>query len=216
MSRWVFKQLQNDTALQAQYGELLHKLSNIRSEIELAQTRAIDQDDSKEITLQHILRRTEYLCSFMQHLSREFSAECLLSVIKFIAFREHVKGKGDIINNTTTSTKRLNLELSQIILPADIPRSSIVFDSQYDNKSKAQQLFDKYIKIGSDYEINISAKKRNALSQLFGNTQIENDAAFDDPCIFDICIEDMLTLLGYSFSRFQNKPEFRKLEYFAL
>eukprot|EP01084_Bolivina_argentea_P258959 436779_1 len=226
MSRWVFKQLKNDVTLQSQYGELLHKLNYIHtrnsvSTVELTDVNdeKTDNNQTKEITLQHILSKIEYICSFMEHLSREFSNECLLSMIEFIQYRNTIKS-ADHDNHTKNALidARLNEELREIKLPLDIPKSSIVFDNELNDKAKAELLYNKYIKIGCEYEINISSKNRNALAEIFENSQYDkdNNKAFSDPFIFDRTCEDMVRLLSYSFSRFQSKPQFRKLELFAV
>merc|ERR1719242_1256054 len=41
-----------------------------------------------KVTLKQILRRQDFICIFMQHLSQEFSQELLLALIEFIQFRQ--------------------------------------------------------------------------------------------------------------------------------
>merc|ERR1711920_134193 len=56
-----------------------------------------------------------------------------------------------------------------LALPFDkLPQSSIVYDLEMSNAEKAYELFQKYIRQGSDYEINISGGLRVQYNNMFG------------------------------------------------
>eukprot|EP01084_Bolivina_argentea_P223556 378231_1 len=258
-TRWVFKQLQNDSALQAQYSDVLkqlsyHFISNNRQKprMELMQMSSPNVNTNtpnenkprpselmKQIPLMQILSRMEYLCSFMQHLSHEFSMECLLSLIEMIQFRTYCEEKLFTGNDTLSVKHNSNHKasgshdiyevLSNIKLPLELIKSSIVYSKEYDYNEKARKLFEKYIVVGAEYEININGKRRMTLTERFqrvnsvlrslsvgkqteNNNKIEKDELSSSiTFVFDRCCDDMLRLLGYSLSRFKKKPQYLKL-----
>eukprot|EP01084_Bolivina_argentea_P151138 263837_1 len=247
MTRYIIKKLQNDPSLLQQYGESLKKLSyhhiskdqSKDNQIEMQTDLALNTTDSgKEILVTHILGKQEYIESFMQHLSLEFSEECLLSLIEMIQFRDFVRAQSINMNQvermsiiqSSSNNSVIHEELINIELPANVPKSSIVFNKINDDRYKAQQLFEKYIAEGSEHEINIGSRLRSKMTDKFqtpagilrtlsgiGRTiesvgQHKNISGL--PFVFDDCCTEMVRLLRYSLSRFKNKPQYLKLEQF--
>ena len=103
-TRWVFRIMSTDPALQAEYGEALDALSpSGHGMLELGDRSPMSPDPlndtgrtklkAAQVTLPQILVKREFVCSFMQHLSQEFSIECLLALIEFLQFRDsHLTG----------------------------------------------------------------------------------------------------------------------------
>merc|ERR1712083_1099790 len=97
-----------------------------------------------------------------------------------------------------------------LALPFDkLPKSSIVFNTELGNAEKMYALYDKYIRQGSDYEINISGGLRGQYNNMLGDKrkwitercrEMEIEALAD---MFDKCIEINLGLMGHSFVRFK-------------
>ena len=75
---------------------------------------------------------------------------------------------------------------------------------------KATKLFNKYLKVKSELEINISSQKRQYLTNYFENTNNINYSQLYN--IFDGPINSMWYLMRDSFTRFLRSPEFSKNE----
>ena len=58
-------------------------------------------------------------------------------------------------------------EVSKIEISTDLPKSSIVHNEVFTDFEKAGMLYDKYIAVGSEYQINIGAAERNRLKARF-------------------------------------------------
>lgn len=116
----------------------------------------------------------------------------------------------------------LNIEF-----PANVPKSRIVFDEDYDlttnkftdrSKHKIYKLYSKYIRKDSELEINISGRSRHALAVMMDDyDQWMNDHKYDNldavflMHILDKCIEQMYDLLTASYRRFKHSSQYQKL-----
>merc|ERR1712039_166411 len=156
----------------------------------------------------------------MVHLSNEFSMELLLSLIEFIQFKLAIQANNVNQETTTdTGTFYLTVELAECI-----PKSSIVVDETQDFEQKALRLYQKYVRIGSEYEINIHSSLRKHLMDRFdeqANSNVnqahspvrrDSNDATDLQCVFDECCKEMIKLLGFSLTRFKAKPEYLRLQ----
>ena len=78
------------------------------------------------------------------------------------------------------------------------------------------QLYQKYIKTGCDYEINISFDEKNKFDNLMKNKENwlkTNKLSVDELFIlFDGCIWEMVKLMNDSFKRFTSTKEFNKIK----
>ena len=174
--------------------------------------------------LKDVLLHEKGLDLFIQHLAKEFSLECVLSLIEFIQFECYVfdkimqefdeqqteKNKDENnsgINNRKRHERKWKehklaslLVSKKIKLPQSVPPSHIVSgvytpsgpdgdiggilmgwrqSTMYDNsnskvfmrecKHKAHQLYEKYVKVGSALEINVSYRARKHLSDLMND-----------------------------------------------
>merc|ERR1719245_2059407 len=136
--------------------------------------------------------------------------------------------ESDTITNAIGDDDIPRNEFSSMELCSHIPKSSIVYDTQHDIKWKATKLYEKYICVSSEYEINVNGRIRAGLTQKFhvssgislrkrfsiSKDKRENDDLVVYPSIFDECCEEMGKLLGYSLSRFRTKPQYKKLSNF--
>ena len=100
----------------------------------------IDEIDNKNIIndrksfrdgLYDILSLSITYNAFINHLSKEFSVECLLSLTEFIQFRDYMIDKIELINNESGNNSYSSDELL-IELPCDIPQSYIVTNEDND------------------------------------------------------------------------------------
>eukprot|EP01083_Nonionella_stella_P093849 263191_1 len=111
--------------------------------------------------LEDMFNDADKLNQFMQHLIKEFSMECLLSVIEFQQYKgEAIKAlNGDIEANDGAFSH------------AHVPRSDIVFDDKnvvsddikFGFKVKAHKLYKKYIEPRAPFELNVSAQAKYKL-----------------------------------------------------
>ncbi|ETO24065.1 hypothetical protein RFI_13093 [Reticulomyxa filosa] len=99
----------------------------------------------EKISLEKLLTDTAAIDVFMQHLSKEFSLELLLSVIEMTQFQEFVReqilnkeakakssndGKSQVSKH---SSLRTVLERKNIQLPANLPKSVLVYNESQIN-----------------------------------------------------------------------------------
>jgi len=161
----------------------------------------------------------------------------LLSFIEFNQFQQYIK---ELIENDTKTNRGdptlfngvLNgyrhyvqesmnkLELTQF--PSNVPVSEIIEQKQNENdefllgaKLKARELFNKYIKIGSKFEINISSYNREALYHILenkDNLMTININYADLLLLFEPSKDEMSVLLSYSLTRFRFSADFENVK----
>ena len=144
--------------------------------------------------------------------------ECLLSIIEFNQYQQYLLNhENDKIDSNT---------LNKVLLfdfPSNIPISEIIEEKYDDNqdikmyKMKAHKLYLKYIRVGSEYEINISGVQRDEianlldnLNHLLSNNKITPNALF---ILFEQCKQEMFQLLQSSLHRFRYEDEFNQIMY---
>eukprot|EP01084_Bolivina_argentea_P219499 372265_1 len=156
--------------------------------------------------LRNILQDNELFHSYMQHLIREFSMECLLAFVEFRQYKIHALQVFNIEDPATTMC---------VTFPKSVPQSDIVYndDTNVDKDSfkiKCYKLFLKYIESNAEFEINISWQHRVALTQLMGDydrwmsmnvTVMELYQMFDDP------MREMYRLMNHARMRFTDLEE---------
>ena len=107
--------------------------------------------------------------------------------------------------------------------PENVPPSTIVSgkwamknDEElkilHDPKTKARKLYKKYVKTGSEFEINIKSETRRRVSMILDNWThlLDNyDITVDDLfLIFNDCKEQVMTLLNHSLVRFKDETDY--------
>lgn len=150
--------------------------------------------------------------------------ECLLSYVEFAQYRDAVYL--ELIDRKLLSDQDIkDLAKLPFNLPSTVPKSSIVYGRPFDKddsnedfkkkiKRKAFILFNKYIKIGSEYEINIAYRLRREMTLSMGNLDefLEKDISeLELLMIFDECCAEMITLVQDAFRRFTTTTQFFKL-----
>merc|ERR1712083_800442 len=78
-------------------------------------------------------------------------------------------------------------------------------------KVKAHKLFNKYIKYGSEFQINISSMDRNKIVAMLGDLEgvLSGTADLNELyAVFEVCRTEMDKLLQYSLTRFRFKEIF--------
>eukprot|EP01084_Bolivina_argentea_P042795 78886_1 len=197
----------------------------------LLNTIKVQKTNEKFIIMEmrDVLNDDQMFDAFMRHLLNEYCAEILFSVIEFLQFKkkienEHINIAFAVANNDQKST--------MLSFPQLCPKSTIIF-SEYDidgaksprsnYKLIARKLYLKYICIGSKWEISIDSVNRDIYEKLFSDENKWNaNTGYDGHngllkyyTLFDPCIEAMMSLLCFSFTRFKNSKQYKGLSYRA-
>lgn len=147
--------------------------------------------------------------------------ECLLSYIEFTQFQKVAQEQIDANEDEENEDK------GHLCLPSLIPTSSTMstkkkndengkeIDNVTDLKTKAHKIYNKYIKIGCEFEVNIDYHLRTNCKNIMENL----DDLLDDDSIkiedifnlFGKVKKEMVQLLQWSLIRFKEKTEFEKI-----
>ena len=194
----------------------------VTTQTSVTQSKTNSNSKQKLFKLYQVLQSKEII-SFAHHLIYEFSLECLTSYIEFIQYKQLVMKTFNMHSNSQKNTPNSEIthvlsNLTEHILHPtfcdDIPISLLINNIKKEYKIMnikslkilAYNLYLKYIKLESEYEINISYLKRNYYITLmdnktlwFNNDTINEDSLFT---LFDDIILIMYDLMDGSFSRF--------------
>eukprot|EP00483_Globobulimina_turgida_P012289 UN12311 len=115
----------------------------------------------------------------------------------------------------------LNLNFFEI--PSNVPISDII-DSKDENeiietllsvKIRAHKLYEKYIKVSSEFQVNISGRMSDAIGAILSDLNVlknNNEISLKDlVLLFDSPRYEMLLLLEFSFSRFKATNDFDEI-----
>eukprot|EP01084_Bolivina_argentea_P145968 255714_1 len=176
--------------------------------------------------LHQVLSNARSFKIFMQHLAQEFSTESLLCFVEIIQYKYAMKKRFDRINDTYVTDEMnvaIGCPLHEIVPMSLIIKQGFEYDlSKYkhnDDPSKlineakkvCLKLYNKYISVGSELEVNISYEMRNLLIDLMNSKSFfmeSNINANELFCIFDKVATCMFTLMHGSFRRFRQTPQF--------
>eukprot|EP01083_Nonionella_stella_P150531 479693_1 len=189
-------------------------------EIILIHYRKMDEEMSEHINddLSTFLGTMSHFQQFSKHLNQESCMECLLFLVEATQWKQYFSAL--LLPHAETHRISAALDLN-IELPAELPLSKIVFaceervnDAQLDVndimeecKQSAYLLYQKYIKEGSIYEINISFAMRNTLIRHFDDHDrwMKDDSVNTEDLIhvFMEATNEMYYLMKPSYFRFQ-------------
>ena len=197
------------------------------------------QMSNASLPMKDVLIECQAFDLFVGHCGNEHCLECVLSVIEFIQFKKRLfavinepnDGGGDGDNdNEAEEEENTNLNDKQgdeeedvterfLILPETCPVSEIIHGGNMDNfKTMARELYLRYIKTGSEWEINISYMQRLKYERLMDddNVWLNDNKDYDDLyklyVLYDYCIQEMVSLLRSAFSRFKQDDKFLLLQ----
>ena len=155
--------------------------------------------------------------------SHRYSIECLISFLEMQQFQKWVI---DAISHLDMEQDNEILQRINVVdIHADIPQSEFIEcvtvdmtdsdDVLCNAKLSALYLYEKYIKVGSELEINISSTIRKEMRNILGDKEKlmnhVNVNLNDLLLLFDKLITEMRLLLTYSHTRFKQKPEYAKI-----
>merc|ERR1712228_143961 len=167
-------------------------------------------DDAPKTTIEQRMRQMlldeQQFEDFVQFMIKEFSSESILSFVEFVQFKQRLIDYMNLKTMTTDDGKFENHLMSE-----GIPKSSIVHgnyakieeDEDMDKmfKNIATLLYEKYIKIGAEFEINISSGLR---CQYFAINAKKWDMEIGKLVnVFDGLITEMNMFMRQSFCRYE-------------
>ena len=181
------------------------------------ETPPISPSSSRDMTLMYILRRDDLFDLFMQHLIKELSMENLLAFIEFVQFKNLVITTFNIDRNNIGDnfefTFPANVPISDIVGVYDInnanktdQQTGLMDDTQTKFKMKAHKLYEKYVKDGSEFELNLPYRIVSGLDEIMGDYEDWIGSEFDElqmVKIFDSCLGEITSLLNGSKDRFK-------------
>jgi len=161
-----------------------------------------------KVTVMMVLANKKALHLFTEHLFKEYSPECILSVIEMQQYLNYLRSQMEI-----SAAEELSEDPNACVrLPDSVPLSSIV-DMDTDWRMKAYALWYKYVRVDSEYEVNISWElRKNFELMMKDNAQFLMDnnglKIQDFYALFDKVKTEMVHLLRFSLSRFKFKEEY--------
>ena len=151
--------------------------------------------------------KTESLFNaFMEHLFSEYCAECLLAIVEFTQFKQKI-----VDENPEIEFENDALELYGSLIKSSIVYRKTDLSDTINFESVGDALYNKYIRVGSEWEINIDYGNRCRYRDLFENG-IDTFDAQELYTLFDPCIDTMVSLIIPAFTRFKNGKKYQMIK----
>ena len=192
--------------------------------------------DTTAVKLDMIFKNEDAFYFFMTHLSKEYSMEVLLSTIEFMQYQNYLKPlvqDKEVLDSIKNIEFYDNVPESMIVSSVEddgvnmSKHESLDIDIEVDGKEesdlvmmlhrgkiKANQLYQKYIKWGSEFEINIGSVPRLQLKNQLENLDslMKTDMCINELILlFEEAKSDQLRLLRHSLNRYRYLDEFDKV-----
>ena len=192
-------------------GKLAH-INTLREMDEAGQ-----QAKNASLRMKDILNTERSFDLFMQHCGMEHCHECVLSLIEIIQYKQEIYKKISSQGRSDEVVTDCQMEDDTFTLPIKCPKSDIVFNPKLNFKGIARALYVKYIKVGSDWEINLSYHTRRRYYGIFDNEEKWNaNEDYDDIVklfdVFEKCITEMTSIIRAAFQRFKKSDTFLLLQ----
>ena len=188
----------------------------------------ICRKDKTNVSIDKILSNPESIHLFMLHLSKEYSMECLLSLIEIMQFKNYVRSQLDTDFDFSVDLEHERSVDPELTFASNIPISEIIEakeDIQEDietadsdnlcfAKIKAHKIYNKYIKWGSEFEINIALSQRTKIANIlhdFDRLTSYKVSMEDLYLLFDEAQLEMMNLLNYSLGRLKGTPDYANI-----
>eukprot|EP01084_Bolivina_argentea_P046516 85668_1 len=168
---------------------------------------------SKNKKLLNVLKNEKKFEAFVHWMYREFSSETILCFIELLQFKQLLKEKIIVSNDVISEQQNVRKMKGkrEYILYENIPKSSIVYGN--DSKSMddiscfrniAHLLYEKYVKINGELEVNIGFGLRDTYFNLDKNNYQDIEAS-KFIGLFDEVMEEMFKFMVQSFRRFDHQ-----------
>ena len=177
--------------------------------------------DSNDISLEDMLQNEDRMQLFINHLYKEYNIELITSYIEINYLLNRFIALNDALNMGNKYIETFYHELSSVIIKKDQNVSENYSDSDRstnNNKSAlkmhANIIYTKYIKNGSEFEINISGPLKNRFDSIINNNEfdINNNSNYIE--LFDTFYaikKEMHKMMSSSFDRFKTTDDYRKM-----
>ena len=177
--------------------ELLKKVDHVQMSV-------MNTDQEAMVNaLNETLKNEEKFELFIQWMYREFSSEAGFCFIELVQFKESIVKF--IQKRNTEATHTIDTRYIDVLYDG-VPKSSIIqqrkpLDDISIFRSIAHELHNKYIKIGAEFEVNISHQLRTKYAKLDGKGwEIEKNEFAQ---VFERVILEMFLFMLQSFNRYQ-------------
>eukprot|EP01084_Bolivina_argentea_P298965 515315_1 len=174
--------------------------------------------DKQNHSIKNTLNDKQLIDEFFNHLSNEFSVELLLSFCEFQQFKLKMKNNDIFMNNIKDKIiEGDNRLVNKFILHEKIPPSYIIHMKHKDIRDHieeylliTQDLFNKYIKNGSEFEINVSYGVKMNISSFVNRFCIERNTLNVEEqyllySLFNTATHTVASLMEFSHQRFSNQ-----------
>eukprot|EP01083_Nonionella_stella_P040801 110602_1 len=177
-----------------------------------------DIEISQKIKLHRILSANESFTLFMQHLSRESFMACLLSFVEYVQFKQLLADNLIDINRGTFGNAKLAPSIPKSVIVHSSPSNEAYDDQQKllkEYKCRAYMLYNKYIKDGAEFQLDLPSDYKSALDPQIGeldkwvNSAINSDQLFH---IFDNVIFSQYQIMWKSYQRFVKTGDYELVE----
>lgn len=199
---------------------------------------AVDMNSFQRVTMLDVLSSPEGFDLFLLHILKEFSTENMLAVIEFTQFQQYFNDESvwDRMDNeelslqismsvyessaiptmaplssgsASTKERGMKSERAKVRLPQHVP-SSLVVHSDESIIDKVKALVEKYIVVGSKFELNLSGHLRAVTIKKYQQMILGELEEEEGRFIFDDAKNEIMRLMDDSFRRFKTTQEFEK------
>ena len=156
-----------------------------------------------------------------------YSLECLLSLIEMVQFQNYIWEKRCNEIQMENDMEQVDCEFgSEFQFASNVPLSRIIEEQEtipegyvddefmYFIKIKAYKIYNKYVKVGCEYEINISGTERTRIGNMLQNLDklVAFTVTFKEMYeIFEVAKREMMILLEYSLCRLKSESGYATL-----
>lgn len=157
-------------------------LGRVHDDVESISLTAVSYERKERLNMKRTLTNEAAFGGFMRRLVKEYSSECLLSIIEMTQYKERIYNDQFSEQQRVMSlqTARFNAKLF-LKLPPGIPQSHIVYGEDNDDfKDIAAKIFAKYIKRDAIHEINVDCETWRRLTSLIENDTWDTNEEYDN------------------------------------
>jgi len=195
---------------------VVHKATLSSLSMEIDEQRIEGTANTKKVTMKEALSDIMAFEHFMRWTLKRYCQECLFSIIEMTQFKTKILEDIQAASNRTWTTSSTPDTAPYVLkIPEECPQSRIVYGKESgDYKTMARALYVKYVKIDSDYEINVDHATRCNLTELMDDEAAwrHNEACADLETmyrLFDGCLFSMFRLLAAVYEEFSKSDSFQ-------
>eukprot|EP01084_Bolivina_argentea_P231874 390930_1 len=189
----------------------------VRDPVNINVAATSSASNENEITLIDTLCNKDWLDLFANYLIREYSVECIVCYIEFIQYKRFIKNQQNFHEESDSIVDR---QMDYLVATNLLPKSNIIYDTEAktlkDMVVICRKFYEKYIKTGSEMELNLPFRLRNRFVNLFemdGENELQNELDNVEKLyhLFDDIIAEMFNIMNHSYGRFQFTKQFQQI-----